>query len=249
MKHESQNLIGMTFTTHRSSILTSIGVWTLLFAAPAVSRADIVFTNFGAGFSYNTGLGNPVGNAFDGNNYAQGDTFTPTTSADLSSLDIALSCAFAGGCPDAFTVSLTGDSGNQPAAAPLESFAVLGTSLGLEGVNNPPVVLNSVLQPSLKAGTQYWVTVSADLNDSIAWNLNSTGDTSAEALSTDGGATWFSPSGLTPGAYQVNGAAPVPEPGARVLLGAVLLLLALGNRGALLRDRRADVTTKGSIQR
>jgi len=199
---------------HRSAILTGMGVWTLLFAASSVSRADVVlFSNFGPSFGYNTTGGNPVGNAFDGNNYAQGDTFTPTTSANFSSLDIALSCAFA--CPDNFTVSLDANSSDAPGAA-LETFAVAGPSLGALGANNPPLILNSVMHPLLTAGTQYWVTVASDLSNSIAWNWNSTSDTSDEAVSTDGGATWFSPSGLTPGAYQVNGvqSTTTPEPSA-----------------------------------
>jgi hypothetical protein len=206
---------------HRSRILTSIGILTLLFAVPAVSRADsVLFTNFAAGSSFNTGIGNVVG--FD-NNYAQGDTFTPTASADLSSLDIALSCFSA--CPDNFRVSLDANKSGTPGAA-LESFSVSGASLRVFGNNNPPLVLNSVLIPLLTAGTEYWVTVSSDPNDSIAWNLNSTGDTSSEAISTDGGTTWFAPSGLTPGAYQVNGTtlvSSVPEPST-----LSLMLLALG---------------------
>ena len=124
--------------------------------------------------------------------------------------------------------------------AVLESFSVPGTSLGPLGANNAPLVLSSVLKPLLTAGTQYWVAVTSSLNDSIAWNWNSTGDASSEAISTDGGTTWFAPSGLTPGAYQVNGT-PVttvmPEPGALVLLTTVLLLLAVGKPGALLRRR------------
>jgi hypothetical protein len=233
--------MGITFMTDRSRILTTMGVWTLLFAAPAVSRADVVlFTNFGAGFSYNTGAGNFVGNAFDGsgNNYAEGDTFTPTTSANFSTLDIALSCFLA--CPDNLTVSLDKNNAGVPGAV-LESFTVAGPSLGAFGANNPPVALTAVGPPILlTAGTPYWVTVSADLNDSITWNWNSTGDTSSQAISTDGGTTWFAPSGLTPGAYQVNGTpvtTVVPEPGALVLLTTVLLLLALGNPGALVRNR------------
>jgi hypothetical protein len=191
---------------------------TLLFAVPAVSRADsVLFSNFGPGFSHNTSSGNPVGNAFDGNDYAEGGTFMPTTSANFSSLDIALSCAFT--CPDNFTVSLDANNAGIPGAA-LESFILSGASLGLLSANNPPIVLSSVLEPLLAAGTEYWVTVSSDLNDSIAWNWNSTGDTSSEAISTDGGTTWFAPSGLTPSAYQVNGASlsAVPEPSTLILM-------------------------------
>jgi hypothetical protein len=54
------------------------------------SRADVLFSNFGAGLSYNTAVGNSVGNAFDGNNYAEGDTFTLGETATLSSITVAL---------------------------------------------------------------------------------------------------------------------------------------------------------------
>jgi len=220
--------------TLRSALLANMGVCALLLAAPAVSRADtVVFSNFGAGSSYNTIVANSVGNAFDGNNYGEGDTFTPTSTTKLSSIDIALSCLFAGGCPDAFTVALDTSSGDAPATV-VESFSVAGTSLGLLGSSNAPIVLTSVLDPTLTSGTQYWVTVTSDLNDSIGWNLNSTTDTSDEAISTDGGATWFSPSGLTPGAYEVNGASsktpPVPEPSSLGLMMSGLLSLAAGRR-------------------
>ena len=144
-------------------------------------------------------------------------------SADFSSLDIALSCFSA--CPDNLSVSLDANKAGTPGAA-LESFNVFGASLRVFGNNNPPLVLNSVLMPLLTAGTEYWVTVSSDPNDSIAWNLSSTGDTSSEATSTNGGTTWFAPSGLTPGAYQVNGTtvvSPVPE-----LSNLGLLLVGLG---------------------
>jgi len=127
--------------------LASGCVCVLLLAAPAVSRADtILFTNFGAGLSYNTGAANFVGNAFDGNLYAEGDTFTPSTTTKLSSIDIALSCMFGGGCPDNFTVSLDRNSGDAPSTA-LESFTVAGSSLGLLGANNAPLVLTSILAP------------------------------------------------------------------------------------------------------
>jgi hypothetical protein len=213
MKPTNQNsFMGRTFMNYGSAILASLGVWTLLFAAPAVSRADVVlFSNFGAGFGYNISVGDLVGNAFDGNDYAQGSTFTPTISATFSSLDIALSCTF--GCPDPFTVSLDANSAGAPGST-LESFTVPGVSLGLLGTNNAPLVLDSVLHPLLTAGTQYWVTAASDLSNSIGWNLNSTGDSSTEAISTDDGINWFPTSGLTPGAYQVNGApeAATPEP-------------------------------------
>jgi len=92
------------------------------------------------------------------------------------------------------------------------------------------LLLNSVLNPALMPATRYWITVSADLNDSIAWNLNAISDPGAEAISIDGGSTWFSPSGNTPGAFQVSGIVPEPASvglvlGAALLLGLLRLLL------------------------
>jgi hypothetical protein len=199
-----------------------------VFAVAAVAPAApvVLSSNFGSGSSYNTSQGNPVGNAFDGNTYAEGDTFLLGGNAVFTSLRVALSCALA--CPDPVTISLTRDAGNQPGTA-IETFTIAGTSLGTLGTNNAPIVLNSLLDPTLIFDTRYWITVTADLKDSISWNLNSTGDRSAEALSTNGGATWFSPSGDTPGAFDVSGI--IPEPGTiGLVLGALLVLGAVGKR-------------------
>jgi hypothetical protein len=206
----------------------SICIWTAAIAMPVVSHADIMFSNFGAGYTYNTAVGNVVGNGFDGNDYAEADTFTPGVTATFTSLEIALSCVFT--CTDNFTVALTTNSGDAPSTA-LESFTVAGSSLGTFGANNPPIVLNSVLNPVLTAGTQYWIAVSSDLNNSIEWNVNSTGDASDQAISTDSGATWFSPSGQTPGAYEVDGTpvvSAVPEPGSIALLFSACILCGIG---------------------
>ena len=132
-----------------------LGLLAVLLLAPAQSNADIVFSNFDTGFGYNTAEGNPVGNAFDGNLYAEADTFTASSSATFSELKIALSCVDAGLCPSDFTVSLVADAGNQPGGL-IESFMVKDGSLGQLGQNNAPLILDSVLQPMLSAGVQYW---------------------------------------------------------------------------------------------
>jgi hypothetical protein len=218
----------------------------LLFAASSVAEAATVFTNFGPGLSYDINSGNPVGNAFDGNDYAEANSFVPTGSGSLQSLRIALSCAFA--CPGPVGVSLTTDTADHPGLV-LESFVVPGGTLGPIGTNNSPLFLLSVLHPALIMGTKYWVAVGAGLTDTAAWNLNTTGDLSDQAISTDGGSTWFSPSGNTPGALAVEAEA-VPEPGTSRLLvtGALMLTLVFqrwraAQRGAATRvgalDRRA----------
>jgi len=215
--------------THRFAFSHFLGASILLFAASSVAQAATVFSNFGTASSYDINSGNPIGNAFDGNDYAEANSFTPSFSSALQSLRIALSCAFS--CPDPFGVSLTTDVGDQPGVV-LESFVVAGSALGPIGINNPPVLLLSVLHPALITGTRYWIAIGAGLTDTVSWNLNTTGDVSDQAISTDNGATWFSPSGNTPGALEVD--APVPEPGSSGLLvsGAVLLNLLRRSRSA-----------------
>jgi hypothetical protein len=211
--------------TYRFALSLIVGASILLFAASPVAEAGAVFTNFGPAASYDVNSGNPVGNAFDGNDYAQANSFLPSFSGSLQSLRIALSCAFS--CSGPVGVSLNADTGNQPGLT-LESFVVAGGALGPIGTNNAPVVLLSVLHPSLILGTQYWIAVAAGLTDSVSWNLNTTGDVSDQAISSDNGASWFSPSGNTPGALEVNA---VPEPGSFGLVGGALVLSLLLWRG------------------
>jgi hypothetical protein len=197
-------------TTHSVTLV----VWTLVIALPGAAWADPIFTNFGAGSSYDITTGSPVGNGLDstGFTYAQGDTFVSSTTANLGSIAIALS--YLSVPTDPITVALMQDAGDQPGDV-LESFSVDPGSLSALGTNNSPVVLTSLLNPLLTAGTRYWITVSSPVTNSIAWNLNKIGDTAEEALSSDGGATWFSPSGLTAGAFEVDSQdqPPVPKPG------------------------------------
>lgn len=223
MKNENRNSLGsIAFFTRPHAVTGVLSVLTLLFM-PSVSWADgIVFTNFGAAHSYNTGAGNTVGNAFDGNNYAEGSTFTPSVSESFTSVTIALSCLSS--CPDNFDVSITESAGGMPGAV-LENFIVNAASLGVFGTDNAPVVRNAAQGPMLAAGTQYWITVDSDLNNSIAWNLNSTGDLAGTAISLDGGSTWFSPSGQTPGAFEVDGVTGVPEPPSLLLVVPSIIVL------------------------
>jgi hypothetical protein len=192
---------------------------------PATASASVIFTNFGASLAYDTTQGISVGNDFAGDNIAEGDSFMPTSDAVFGSAMVALSCVV--GCPADmnFTVDLTGDSGDSPGAV-IESFLFTNATLDALGNNNAPIAMTSVLHPTLLAGVQYWITISSSVRYSIAWNNNSTGDTNDQAVSSDGGATWFAPTGGTPGALEVDSTTVVlPEPSAGFLAGAGLIVV------------------------
>ncbi len=222
----------------------------LLLAGATEARAGIIFSNFGSGLGYNTGSGNFIGNGQDGSgsNYAQGDTFTASANYTVGSLQIALSNYFSTNT-DTLLVSLVTDSGsNSPGGTVLTSWSIAAGTLGTFGNNNAPLDLTAASGVTLTMGDQYWVTVAdttSGANDSNVWNWNSTGDTSSQAISTDGGSTWFSPSGLTPGAYQLNTpAAAVPEPSSLyMMLGSVGIGL-LGDQWRRRRIRSRRPVTK-----
>ena len=214
------------------TILTALTFAAFVIGGSPVEAASSIFTNFGAGQSYNIGAGNPIGNAFDGNTYAEGDSFVSAGNFNLASISLALSYVFPGSVPDDFSVALRNNSGDAPGATVLETWTVQGNALGGLGTNHSVLTLISLLNPVITNGTRYWVTVSSDLNNSIAWNWNSTGDSNDEAISLDAGSSWFSPSGLTPGALELDGQViiPTPEPSTIVLLCTGFLTL-LGVRG------------------
>ena len=216
--------------------LALFGALTALLPVSA-SASSILFTNFGASLAYDTSQGNPVGNDFAGDNAAQGDSFIVSSNAVFQSALVALSCVV--GCPASmsFTVDLTADSSDSPGPI-IESIPLTGVTLNALGNNNSPIAVTSVLDPTLLSGKRYWVTVSSSVNYAIVWNNNSTGDTNDQAVSSDGGATWFAPTGATPGALEVTGI--VLEPSAGLLAAAGLIVAC--RRKCLPRDaeNRAD---------
>jgi hypothetical protein len=202
----------------------ALAVLVLGVAGPA--RADLIFSNFGPGESYNldggpvVGLGQVVGNAFT----------VPTTSAyRLDSITAALT--FVSGPVNSVTLSLETDINNQPGKT-LESWTL--TDLPPIAHDNPPSTVTSVLHPLLKAGTQYWVVASNP--DPTQTSNNSWNFTSPDVQ----GLVWSNNSGTsiaTQSAFSVSGSLSiVPEP-ATMTLTSVAVLIGLG---AWYRHRRGD---------
>lgn len=223
-------------TRRLAILLTGLGMGALVLATPGAAWASsILYTNFGSGLSYNTALANTVGNDFIGDNLGQGDSFKTSVTSTVGDVLIALGDFFSSTNTSAITVSLDSNASGLPGGT-LESWTIAPGTLGSVGNNNAPIDLTSVLHPTLTSGTLYWLTATTDTGDTIGWGLDTTGDPHNTATSIDGGATWFdsTSTGLTPGAFQVDGPTivntGVPEPGTLVLLGSGLALAARRSR-------------------
>jgi hypothetical protein len=219
----NKNSTGGIFVHNRFAALIAVTVCTW-FLMPAQSAAGVIFSNLGTSPVFDLFNSNEIGNDFVGDNLAEADTFTPGATAQFGSLQLALSC-FAT-CTDSFTVSLLADNLGTPGSA-IENIIVPVTSLT---ATPTLVIVNSVSQPILTAGTAYWIAISSDPNDSIAWSNNATSDPSNQAISIDGGASWFE-LGNTPSAYEVDSTltTTTPEPGTIALLAGGLILV-MGRR-------------------
>jgi hypothetical protein len=205
--------------------LATIVLLAVLLAAPGAVRADIVFSNFGPGFS-SQNSGYVVGGY---PNVALGATFTPSNDYSLTDLYIALSSTSTSNA-DTLRVDLRSDSGSASPGAIIASVFVAPGTLGVLGNNNPPLHF-AVGGIAVFAGNQYWTTVE-DISgggEVNAWNLSSTTN-DGFAVSGDGGSTWFSFGGpVATGVYEWDGSAPglsVLEPGTLALLASGAIALA-----------------------
>jgi hypothetical protein len=212
-------------TYYFSSFCASLALC-LLLTVSTNAQASSIFTNMDTSHSYDINHGWVIGDGYrDGStNLTQASAFVANASASLGHLVLALSNMSGTGQIAPVTVSLQADRSNTPGMV-LESFNIApGTLLNL-GNSNPVLVLNSLIQPLLVSRTQYWVSISTNIANTIVWNFNNTNalDTMA-SQSLDGGVTWYTPSGSLQGALEVDPYVQnVPEPSPVALLAGGLL--------------------------
>ncbi|HJT89704.1 MAG TPA: choice-of-anchor R domain-containing protein [Bryobacteraceae bacterium] len=202
-------------TTQRFAVLLAL----VSAACVAPASADVVYTNFGAGDSYDTG------NAY-GLNQTTGESFTPGANYEFT--DVVLPMAEFNGTTSA-DVYLESDSTGVPGT-------ILDTLVQQSQITNSRSFITFDASPScatctLTAGTKYWIVAAG--NSGVYWFENNQGD---KGVATYNSSSWSYNSNGTSAAFQVDGTpltSAVPEPQYLPLLGAAFLA------GVFLRRKRA----------
>src|SRR5262245_46281383 len=145
-------------------------------------RAEIIFSTFGPGDSYQTEDFWPE----RGSSFAFGPEriafpFTVGGVDDFNFGSARLALSYFGGSNQVPALRLYADAGGQPGAL-LDDIPGSGL-LGPYGDNNPPVVFTSTVQPLLQHGQTYWLLPLAPVDVFAAWNTNDQGLAGTQAIS------------------------------------------------------------------
>jgi hypothetical protein len=201
-------------------------------AVAGSASADTIYSNFGAGQTYNTVDPLSTYNLTGSLPYAYAVSFTPTGNYKLDSVSVALTVNTSLHSQTA-GVTIYSDSGGKPDALVED----MGTQF-VPAASSAIYTFNSSTGLLLTGGVTYWVTVLPPLGSHVYWNY-SLGDAHGYAQTINNATSWtaLSTSKTTP-AFAVAGTPPavatVPLPSA-AWAGLALLPLA-GFFGR--RDRR-----------
>jgi len=185
----------------------------------AVAGADVIYSNFGTGDSYNLSFAWAVrGPSAPLGERQPAMAFTPGGDYFLDDVDVALGQYSGNSQVD---VMVAADNSGVPGSivdqttvtAPASSAVITASFSGTT---------------QLDQGEQYWVWLASQTDGDNGWNWNDQGDTALSAVWTPA-AGWVASSGTTRSAFRVEGTL-VPEPGTFVLLGLGAVGLALYRR-------------------
>jgi hypothetical protein len=171
----------------------------LLAACTVAAHAQVLFSNFGPGFTY-SGDGNPVNGTSCSAPFAIAAQFQPSASASFQDAKLAL---FLTRGTNQLSVYLETDAGGQPGTILEGPINVTG----LVALPGSVVTANSSLHPFLVSGTSYWLVVVAQNADTCGgWFENSTGDQGNVAQNADASPNppWSTVFGVRP-AFQIDG--------------------------------------------
>ena len=202
-------------------VISRLVILVALICRTAFAGPVVLYNNFGPGDTYDVQPGITFGcGAFCWQNpgLTLAFAFTPSSTAAFTELEMV---AGFGMHPANILASIRSDSGGLPGAV-LESFSTPLTW--------PPTRLqfNSILQPTLAAGMQYWVVAAVPdpVNDMGSWSINSIGANGPQAGKIGDG-PWTGSRTNIDAVFRVTGDdSSVPEPSA-------LALLVLGLAGIL----------------
>ena len=197
---------------------TLISVIAIALSLTSASLGDVLFNNFGAGDTYQTGVGWTLSEGAPINvDNDQGDAFI-INGGDffLDSIELAIGLVVG---QNRIFIDVYTTIGGLPGG--IIDSAVIENQMGQFGNANPPIVALFSGLTTLFDGEQYFVIASTDTDTWAAWNWNNVGDVGPHAARVDLG-NW-GVSNTTRGAFRVNGTL-VPAPGVLALLGVASLV-------------------------
>jgi hypothetical protein len=206
-----------------------IGTIVFLLGTPLLGRADILFSDYGSGDTYNTGNGWTVGMGVT-LNLQPAAAFTPSVTDTLSEIDVSV--GYLSGT-NGVTVNLLNSVGGIPTGKPIESWTL--TDLPSFGSSGQVETLDSAGPPvSLVHGKTYWLQVApADGTTDASWYLS---DSSVGSIyvANSGGPVYMVRTQDLP-AFQILGpSVVVPEPAFFLPIGAAWVAM------WVIRKRRYD---------
>jgi hypothetical protein len=185
-----------------------LGAAAMAFWATPATRGAIIYTDYPKSTvaSYDV-----YGSGSETFQQSVAGVFVPSANYFFSSATLALFLNGNDVNVNDFDVSLNANADGVPGAA-IETFSDVDATVD----NTTDLTLNSVLHPTLTAGTSYWlVAIPENRNTQGQWSITST-STGIYASSSNGGSTWGASTGNLP-AFQINGTV-VPEPASLSLL-------------------------------